>query len=111
MSATERRRGIRWEQALARHLRDHGYPHAETAPRGENQPHGDIVGIPHLYVEAKNTREHRLGAWLDKARANAGDHRAAVVIVKRRGHANPGAAFAVVDLDTLLALLEPPHQD
>ena len=108
MTATERRRGIRWEQALAAWLRAHGWPAAECAPRGGVQPDGDLLGIPHLYVEAKAAHALDLAGWLDKARTLAGPHRLPLVVVKRRGKADPGEAYVVTRLADLTPWLHDP---
>ena len=108
MSATERRRGVRWEQHLTSWLRSHGWPLAECAPRGGWQPNGDVLGIPHLYVEAKNTRALDLAGWIDKARTLAGPHRLPLVIVKRRGKADPGDAYVIARLADLAPWLHDP---
>ena len=98
MGAAERRKGTAWEQAVARWLRESGtVPHAECAPRGESQNHGDIWGAPHLYIEAKNARGLDLSGWLDKAMSLAAG-RLPILVIKRKGKGDTGEAYVVARL-------------
>jgi hypothetical protein len=103
--AGNRRKGNAAELAAAKHLAANGFPHAER--RGGGFGGSDIVGTPGITWEIKNQAGIRLGEWMDQAndaRVDAGDVHA-VLVVKRRGTANPGEWFAVMELDGLLRLL------
>lgn len=106
--AASRRRGVVWEQHLTGWLRAHGWPLAECAPRGAAQPDGDVLGVPGLYLEAKNARTLDLAGWLDKARALAGPHRLPLLVVKRRGRNSPGDAYVIARLADLAPWLHDP---
>ena len=98
-----RRRGAEWERQLVSWLRLHGAPHAERAGGGHDQAHGDVVGIPSLYLEARNRARLDLGQWCDEAELAAAG-RTWVLAVKRRGVGDTGKSYAVTSLDEYLHL-------
>jgi len=100
-----RAKGADFERAIAAYLRLLGIP-ADRTSTGRAQHHGDIDGLPGLVLELKNTRQWRLGEWLDQATEKAGPNRTAVIVLKRRGVANAGRSYAVLELGDLLRLLD-----
>jgi hypothetical protein len=111
MTNPNKRRGDSFEIALREHCRTAGFD-AERTRAGYARDHGDIhlgatpVG-PAVIVQAKNVRAIDLAAFLrdvaeqrDAACAEYG-----FAVVKRRGVADPGRQYAVMELDWLLALL------
>jgi hypothetical protein len=85
--ASNRARGDAAERAVARYLRDQGYPLAGTARaamaglrKGE-----DIVGIPGVSLEVKNRRDVDLSGSLRQAVLQAGPDKLPVVIIKPYG--------------------------
>lgn len=96
-----RRRGHDAERALARYLRTAGWPHAERAVRAGfraadrvSQDPGDITGTPGLLWSVKDCAAEQTAKWLDELddmtdNAQHGGSRS-FLIVKRRGHADPG---------------------
>jgi hypothetical protein len=67
---------------------------------------GDVVGIPLVIVEVKATKAVS-PAFVDEMRAEMRNAAAdvGVVVVRRRGHPDPGDWLAVTDLATFTALL------
>lgn len=100
-------KGTRWETQVVDHLRANGVPHAERRALGGSQDRGDIAGIPGVVIECKSTVRVALAEWVDEAEAERVNDRAdlAVVWVKRRGRASPGAGYAVLTGEALLLLL------
>jgi len=105
MSVTERRKGATWEQKLSTLLRQHGW-HAERAGGGHRQDHGDLLGIPGWYFDAKSCRTHDLSGWVNTAQQQAPDPGRWAVLIKRRGHPEPEDGYAVLTIGNLLLLMQ-----
>lgn len=69
MSAASRRKGNRAEAALARWLREHGWPDARTTrdARGGAQGGADITGVPGWAIEVKSVAQPSIVTWWDQA--------------------------------------------
>ena len=91
-----RRKGVVWEQAVARWLRDQGITCHRTGVAGQHQ--GDLL-LPEftIRVECKNRQNLAQGISEGLAQLQASDD-PGVVIVKRRGRTDPGEALAVMTL-------------
>ena len=99
-------KGTRFESALVAHMVDRGFAVERRALTG-TADRGDITGMKNVIIEAKNHTALSFGPWLDEAareRANA-NAEIGVVVASRRMRPI-GASFAVMDLDTLLILLD-----
>ena len=77
------------ERAVARYLKDNGFPMAITSRAalghgGTRQP-GDIVGTPGSSVEVKACRTASIGPWLLQAAIQAGPNKMPVLVMKPRG--------------------------
>lgn len=109
MSNPSKAKGTAWESALVGYLLGRGLEARRKVQTGRKDE-GDIAiqDFPWLVLEAKNEKAIRLAAYVDQANAEA-THAGAevgVAVVKRRGVASPGSAYAVMDLDTLLKILD-----
>lgn len=107
-------RGKRAERDLVTWLRAHGWPGAErtvrtgyrTRTRGCSD-HGDIDGTPGITWQVKDVaeRDHYLiPAWLadtERQRVASGAN-LGILVVKRRGHADPGQWWAHMPLNDLV---------
>lgn len=99
-------KGDAWERAVVAELLARGHRHAERAYRlGAHADRGDIEGIAGFLLECKDTREHKLAAWLDEAIEEAEPLGVTpALIVKRRG--KPAArAYVVIELGSFADLL------
>lgn len=109
MTSTQKAKGDAWERAVRDHCRDHGFPWTERTRAGYTRDHGDLhlTPGPGVIAQAKNHQRICLPEWLaqlDTQTVDAGaDH--GFLAVKRRGVADPGRAYAVLELDALLRLL------
>lgn len=103
-----RAKGTAHETAIVRHLNAHGYPGADRAPLRGNKDQGDIVGIPGVCIEAKNCKTLTPSLWLDQLEVEMINSEAetGVVIAKRRGTTDIGKCYALMTVDTWLALLK-----
>ncbi|HET7409264.1 MAG TPA: hypothetical protein VFJ13_03625 [Paracoccaceae bacterium] len=106
MSAS-RRKGTRWETAIADFLRANGFPGAERRALAGAADRGDIAGVPEVCIEAKCARAIELASWADEARAEAANAGAgiAAVWVHRRGRSSPADGYVVLDGATFAAML------
>jgi hypothetical protein len=96
-----KRKGDRFELAVAKALRLLGYPHAERTRAGWAEDRGDINAAPGLVVQCKDVARKEWGVWLrelaDQVRHARADH--GVLVVKQRGNPNAAEALAVMTLE------------
>lgn len=109
MSTYSRRTGSDWEARLASHLTSRNTFGGEVfrAPRWGAQDKGDLVNTGDFVFEAKATKAIDLAGFLKETeteRQNA-NRRWGVCVIKRRNHPT-GKAYAVMELDLLLDLIE-----
>lgn len=98
MSTPQKIKGSNFERAVVNFLSDY-FPTIERRLAGSNKDRGDLQGLPFTVIECKNTKELRLGEWLDRLNEqmdNAGAFRG-VVIAKRRNK-QVSEAYAVMPL-------------
>ena len=112
-----RAKGTAAETAVVRFLQDFqavrdariqsGWPHAERRALHGNADIGDIAGLPGVVLEVKSAKRTELAAWLDELDAEIVNAHAdtGVLVVKRRGHTNPGKWFAIMSFDRWCVLL------
>lgn len=110
MAHPNKRRGDAFEATVRDHARDHGFPWAERTRAGYARDHGDLhLDPPSLgvIVQCKNHGRIELAGWLAQLAEQTADAGAehGVLVVKRRGVADPGRSYAVMELDALLRLL------
>lgn len=109
MSNPNKRRGDAFELAVQDHLQANGFPWTEKTRAGYARDHGDLhlVPGPAVIAQAKNFTRIRLPEWLaelaEQVEHADADH--GFLVVKRRGVADPGRSYAVLELDSLIALL------
>jgi len=115
--ATNRRRGITTERALVRWLRANGWPNAErsvvTGYRTHNRERrdgGDITGTPGIVWSLKDHTVERIPQWWTELKRMGGG-RLRLLVVKNRGHANPGDWWCWLPLTTLTTLQPHPGND
>jgi hypothetical protein len=116
---SNRRKGHDSERGLARWLRGNGFSGAERAVRAgyrATDGHigadpGDITGTPGLVWSVKDCATERIPAWFDElehmrhtAAADIG-----LLVVKRRGYADPGRWWCWMWLGDVAALLVDPR--
>lgn len=103
MSASQRRKGNRAEAALARWLREHGWPEARTTrdARGGSQGGADITGVSGWAIEVKSVATADPLRWMAQAERQAEPDEHPIVIWKptRRALADPGR-WVVIRRDT-----------
>lgn len=105
--------GTRFETAIADYLRNQlDDDRIERRRLGGRLDRGDVAGLRHqgqrLVIEAKDYGGRLLPAkWIEEAHVEAGNDSAlcGLVVAKRRGTTNPGAAYVLMTVNDLIALL------
>ena len=109
MSTYARRTGSEWEARLASYLTERRSFGGEVfrAPRWGANDKGDLVNTGEFVFEAKATKSIDLAGFMSETeteRQNA-NRRWGVCVIKRRNH-GIGKAYAVMELDGFLDLVE-----
>jgi len=83
MAVNSKAKGARFERLLASHLREYGY----SARRGQQycgaNGDADVVGLPHLHIEAKHQERMCLYDWMAQATRDARSGEIPVVMHKK----------------------------
>lgn len=89
MPVNSRAKGHDAERAVARYLKDSGYPLAITSRQytgGDGiAQEADIIGVPGVSIEVKNRRDTNIGAGLVQAVVQGGPAKMPLLIVKPLG--------------------------
>lgn len=71
MAVNSKAKGARFERALASKLREYGY----EARRGQQfcgaNGDADVVGLPHIHIEAKHQERMQLYDWMAQAKRDS----------------------------------------
>lgn len=73
MPVNSKQKGARFERKLARIFKEMGYTDARRTAQycGNTGDASDVVGLPHIHVEAKHQEKMRLYEWMDQAKHDA----------------------------------------
>lgn len=67
-----KQKGARFERLLASKLREYGYDTRRTAQYcGNTGDAADVVGLPHIHIEAKHQERMQLYDWMAQAKRDA----------------------------------------
>lgn len=105
MSASQRNKGAWAERAVARWLRENGYPDARRYSGADGKAPGDIDAIPGVCIEVKNQATYDIPAWLRQTVEEA-VWRLPLLIVKPKGVTDVGDWWAVMRFEDAIELLE-----
>ena len=100
-------KGTAWETAIVNYLQEHISTLVERRALNGSQDKGDIAGIPHVVIEAKNASRIDLAGWLAEAQQERDNAQARVGVVwaKRRGKTSPGAGYIIMSGEDFITLL------
>ena len=100
MGKMSREKGKRFERVLAAKLREYGYDcHRGQQYCGANGD-ADVVGLPHIHIEAKHQERMLLYDWMTQAKSDARDGEMPVVFHKK----NNAAILVTMELDDWIEL-------
>ena len=72
MPVNSKQKGARFERLLASKLREYGYDTRRTAQYcGNTGDAADVVGLPHIHIEAKHQERMQLYEWMAQAKRDA----------------------------------------
>lgn len=73
MAVNSKQKGARFERLLASKFREYGYSESRRTAQycGNTGDASDVVGLPHIHVEAKHQEQMRLYDWMDQAKRDA----------------------------------------
>ena len=78
-----RAKGARFERALSHKLSEYGF----DCRRGQQfcgaNGDADVVGLPHLHIEAKNVQRESVRSWMEQSERDARDGEIPVVMHKK----------------------------
>ena len=104
--------GARFERVMADALKEHVSEFIDRKVKTGARDQGDVANLRSAHnlkitAELKDVRQMSLSGWLREAedeRINAGDD-LALVIAKRRGHADPLRQYVVLEVRDLIGLI------
>ena len=68
MGKMSREKGKRFERLLAHYFREHGFDARRSAQFcGKTGQAADVIGIPHIHIEAKHQEKMMLYDWMEQA--------------------------------------------
>ena len=72
MAINSKQKGARFERLLASKLREYGYDTRRTVQYcGKTGDAADVVGLPHIHIEAKHQERMQLYDWMAQANRDA----------------------------------------
>ena len=87
-----KQKGARFERLLASKFREYGYTESRRTAQycGNTGDASDVVGLPHLHIEAKHQETMRLYDWMDQAKrdAEAGGEGNLPAVFHKKNHAD-----------------------
>lgn len=91
MAINSKQKGARFERKLSSIFREYGYSDSRRTAQycGNTGDASDVVGLPHIHVEAKHQETMRLYDWMDQAKMDAeagGEGRLPAVFHKKNNH-------------------------
>lgn len=94
-------KGARFERMLASKFREYGYQCRRGQQYCGANGDADVVGLPHIWIEAKHQERMQLYDWIDQAkRDSAGTGNLPVVFHKKNNH----EILASMPLDVFMKL-------
>jgi Holliday junction resolvase len=107
MSSPEKQKGDRAERAFLAWLHDLGFEKAHRIRAGSPDDIGDIELSPDIVLEVKDRAKIDLPAWTRKLGLQKANKDAAigVIVIKKRGSADPWEWSYVIDAASLVNVL------
>ena len=71
MAVNSKQKGARFERLLASKLREYGYECRRGQQYCGANGDADVVGLPHIHIEAKHQERMQLYDWMEQAKRDA----------------------------------------
>lgn len=111
--ASAKQAGARFARQVADWFREHQHPYADKAPLTGRYDNGDVANVHHfdghpVALELKDRATIALPEWWREAQVEAQNLNTpyAAVVFKRRGVADPGKQWVVMDVDMLNRIIQ-----
>ncbi len=104
----QKQKGTAAETAVAKYLRENGFPYAERRALTGTYDKGDITGCGPIVFEVKNHAKMDLAGWIKELLdeiANA-EAMTGAVVAKKRGTTFPGDWYAILPFGLFVELLK-----
>ena len=87
MAVNSKQKGARFERLLASKLREYGYECRRGQQYCGANGDADVVGLPHIHIEAKHQERMQLYDWMDQAKRDSkGTGNIPAVFHKKNNH-------------------------
>jgi hypothetical protein len=106
MSASQRRKGTKGEQEVAREYRAQGFAAARVPNSGGLDTKGDVLGVPGVHVETKIGATIRLWEGLAQAELEAPHGQTPALHFRRSSRQASSGWYVAVPLDDWIDLLK-----
>lgn len=105
MAINSKQKGARFERTLAKKLREYGYGDARRTAQycGNTGDASDVVGLPHIHIEAKHVERLNIYDAMAQAKrdAEAGGGEKLPAVFHKKNNCN---ILVTVELDTFMTL-------
>ena len=108
MVSKSKQKGTAAETAVVKYLQQNGFPYAERRALHGTLDKGDITGCGPIVFEVKDHAKLTLAEWIKELEAETANAKAntGTVVAKRRGKSDPGAWYAILPFEWIVALLK-----
>lgn len=100
MPVNSKQKGARFERLLASKLREHGYDCRRGQQYCGANGDADVIGLPHIHIEAKHQERMQLYDWMAQAKRDAKDGLMPAVFHKK----NNANILVTLELDDFMKL-------
>ena len=103
MPINSKAKGARFERTLAAKLREYGYDDARRTAQycGNTGDASDVVGLPHIHIEAKHQEKMQLYKRIDQAKRDAAESGGIPAVFHKKNNAN---ILVTLELDDFMKI-------
>ena len=101
MTINSKSKGSRFERLLASKFREYGYDCRRGQQYCGSNGDADVVGLPHIWIEAKHQERMNLYDWIDQAKRDSAGTGKMPVVFHKKNHCE---ILASMPLDVFMKL-------
>lgn len=103
MAVNSKQKGARFERLLASKFREYGYTEARRTAQycGNTGDASDVVGLPHIHIEAKHQERMQLYDWIAQAKRDAAKSGKIPAVFHKKNNAN---ILVTLELDDFMQI-------
>lgn len=87
MAVNSKQKGARFERQLAGMLKEHGYDCRRGQQYCGANGDADVVGLPHIHIEAKHVEKMQLYNWIEQAKRDSAGSDKLPAVFHKKNHA------------------------